>query len=71
MLEIRRKTAPPITLAKIGTRFFFDEVLLDFASEPGVDRGGEESKALWLEASFGTGGAAEAGGEPEGEDEDL
>jgi hypothetical protein len=59
MLEITRKTAPPIiTPARIGTLFFFDDVVLV-----------GESEAFSLgesEARFGTVGTAAADGECEG-----
>ena len=71
MLEKIRNTAPPITPAKIGTVWTFDEVLLvlDSVPEPDVEWGGEESEAFFLwGASFGTGGFAEPDGEAEGEE---
>lgn len=42
MVEITRKTTQPITPAKIGTWFFFDDMLLIGTSESSVDKGGGE-----------------------------
>lgn len=44
MIEMRRNTTPPITPAKITTRWFFDELLLDSGAERGSGRGEGEAE---------------------------